>query len=130
VAAATGVASSSGTDSKAVATTPEDVDSPLVLYHVQQPDVQSASGPPPIVNRALEKASDAWLKLGEKKEGTVMRWFYDKGESLMDRMDYEEWALKNVHEGKGCKIADTAKGEVQEKIVVSCYCKVAITSRG
>lgn len=94
-------------------------DTPLILYHVQQPDVQSKNGPPPIVYKVLDKASDAWLKLGEKKPGSWMRWFYDKGESLMDRVDYEEWSLKNVHEGKGVKIADPAKGEVQEKIEVS-----------
>jgi hypothetical protein len=97
-------------------------DVPLTLYHIQQPDRKSQAGDPKYlqyVNKGLEKAADQWVKLGEKKEGSVMRWFYDKGESLMDRMDYEEWALKNVHEGQGVKIANTQKGEAQELIEVS-----------
>jgi len=118
-ATAAGAAGVAKTTSATGAATTSDAETPLVLYHVQQPDVKPTAGPPPIVNKALDKASEAWLKLGDKKEGSVMRWFYDKGESLMDRMEFEEWALKNVHEGKGVKIADPKKGETQEKITVS-----------
>jgi hypothetical protein len=42
----------------------------------------------------------------------------------MDRIEYEEWALKGVQEGRGVKIAK--EGGVQEKIEVSrigvCVC--------
>lgn len=121
--AASASASASGSTSAANGNGNGDGDeTPLTLYHIQQPNNKDESSSPKYVqyaNRALEKAQDQWVKLGEKKEGSVMRWFYDKGEGLMDRMDYEEWALKNVHENQGVKIADTEKGEAQELIEVS-----------
>ena len=36
----------------------------------------------------------------------------------MDRIEYEEWALKAVHEGRGVKIAK--EGEKQDMIEVRC----------
>ena len=89
-----------------------------MLYHVIQPTATPESGPPSLTTRALEKASDAWLKLGEKPKDSVMYWFYNRGERLMDRIEYEEWALKAIHEGQGLKIANTDKGEVQERIEI------------
>lgn len=46
-----------------------------------------------------------------------MYWFYEKGEKLMDRIEYEEWALKAVREGEGVKVAKD--GQVLERIEVS-----------
>lgn len=46
-----------------------------------------------------------------------MYWFYEKGEKLMDRIEYEEWALKAVREGEGVKVAKD--GKVLERIEVS-----------
>lgn len=67
--------------------------------------------------RALNKAADEWTKLSTKKPDSWMYWFWQKGEHMMDKIEYEEWALKNIHEGRGVKIA---KGEEkQEKIEVS-----------
>ena len=65
----------------------------------------------------MTKASDTWLKLGERPKDSWMGWFYAKGESLMDRIEYEEWALKGVHEGRGVRIAKA--GEKQERIEAS-----------
>ena len=65
----------------------------------------------------MTKASDTWLKLGERPKDSWMGWFYAKGESLMDRIEYEEWALKGVHEGRGVRIAKP--GEKQERIEAS-----------
>jgi hypothetical protein len=47
-----------------------------------------------------------------------MYWFHERGEKLMDRINYEEWALKAIHEGRGVKVADAKKGEKQEMIEV------------
>ncbi|WOO77930.1 putative protein [Vanrija pseudolonga] len=85
-------------------------ETPLILYHVQQPAPPASDGPPPLYQRALDRASNEWLKLGKKKEGSWMRWFFDKGEGLMDRIEYEEWSLKAIHEGQGIKI-DKASGK-------------------
>ncbi|TXT15876.1 hypothetical protein VHUM_00379 [Vanrija humicola] len=79
-------------------------ETPLILYHVQQPPPPESDGKPPLYQRALDRASDEWIKLGKKKEGSWMRWFFDKGEGLMDRIEFEEWSLKAVHEGQGIKI--------------------------
>lgn len=49
-----------------------------------------------------------------------MYWFYEKGEKLMDRIEYEEWALKAVREGEGVKVAKD--GQVLERIEVSRCC--------
>jgi SH3-like domain-containing protein len=93
---------------------------PLVLYHVSQPDATAESGPPSLSKRALNKASDVWVKLGEKDKKSVSYWFYKKGEGLMDKIEYEEWALKNVQEGRGVKILQKGEQGTQEKIEVSC----------
>lgn len=100
-------------------------ESPLMLYHVQQPDVPSASGKPPIYQRALDKAADEWNKLGHKPRNSWMFWFHERGEKLMDRINYEEWALKAVHEGRGVKVANAKKGEKQEMIEVGVRARVA-----
>lgn len=101
-------ASASSTDASAAAVAARET--PLILYHVQQPPPPASDGPPPLYQRALDRASNEWIKLGKKKEGSWMRWFFDKGEGLMDRIEYEEWSLKAIHEGQGIKI-DKASGK-------------------
>jgi hypothetical protein len=103
-------------------------DIPLILYQVSQPD-----SPPPsasssrytlsaLANRGLNGAQDQWLKLSKKKPDSWLFWFYTKGEGLMDKIEYEEWMLKGIHEGRGVGILteeDKKAGKVQEKIQVS-----------
>lgn len=94
-------------------------EAPLMLYHVQQPDPSTeGSGKQPFYQKALDKAAAEWNKLGKKPHNSWMYWFHAKGEKLMDRIDYEEWALKAVHENRGVKIADPKKGEKQDMIEV------------
>ncbi|EIW68462.1 hypothetical protein TREMEDRAFT_32078, partial [Tremella mesenterica DSM 1558] len=93
-----------------------DQTSPLLLFHVSQPDPSPESSPPSLTSRALQRASDAWLKLGEKPKDSWMGWFYSRGEGLMDKIEYEEWALKGVHEGRGVKLVKD--GEIQERIEI------------
>ncbi|BEJ14024.1 hypothetical protein CspHIS471_0311980 [Cutaneotrichosporon sp. HIS471] len=93
-------------------------EAPLMLYHVQQPDVPEAEGKPPIYQRVLDKAADEWNKLGHKPHKSWMYWFHERGEKLMDRINYEEWALKAIHEGRGVKIANAKKGDVQQMIEI------------
>lgn len=101
---------------------------PLILYQVSQPD-----SPPPSVNssrytlsalanRGLNGAQDQWLKLGTKKPDSWLYWFYTKGEGLMDKIEYEEWMLKGIHEGRGVSVLteeEKKAGKTQEKIEVS-----------
>lgn len=51
-----------------------------------------------------------------------MRWFYDKGEGLMDKIEYEEWALKSVQEGVGVKVGKDGKIADADRIEVSVIC--------
>lgn len=92
-----------------------------MLFQVVQPDPSAESGPPSYTQKALDKASDVWYKLGEKDPKSVLYWFYKKGEGLMDKIEYEEWALKAIHEGQGVKIAEKGKEAEQQKIEVSTW---------
>ena len=104
---------------------------PLMLFHVSQPpatspsvsgtdDPKEAQKQLPYHQRAINKASDYWLGLKAKPEGSWMRWFYDKGEGLMDKIEYEEWALKTVQEGVGLKVGKDGKVAEADRIEV-CY---------
>lgn len=55
--------------------------------------------PPPLTTRLLNKASDFWIGLGREDQKSIFDWkrrTYNAGEKLMDRIEYEEWALKGV----------------------------------
>jgi hypothetical protein len=90
-----------------------------MLFHVLQPDPAPEAGPPSLLKRGLDKASDTWYKLGQKDKKSVSYWFYRKGEGLMDKIEYEEWALKAIQENQGVKIAEKGKEGEQERIEVS-----------
>ena len=92
---------------------------PLILYQVCQPEAGDSAPQTGVaywVGRGLGIANSQWVKLGERDKKSWLYWFYSKGEGLMDRIEYEEWALKGVHEGRGVKIAQ--EGETQQKIEV------------
>ncbi|GAA5836253.1 hypothetical protein JCM11251_001443 [Rhodosporidiobolus azoricus] len=46
-------------------------------------------------NKAIDKAADLWAGLG-KAEGGWKKKTYDTGERMMDKIEYEEWALKAI----------------------------------
>nr|XP_031863986.1 uncharacterized protein CI109_000630 [Kwoniella shandongensis]KAA5531058.1 hypothetical protein CI109_000630 [Kwoniella shandongensis] len=111
-------APSSSTSSETASTspTPTHAKTPLILFHVSQPDPTPESVSPNLINKALAKASDTWLKLGEKDKNSWTYWFYARGEKLMDKIEYEEWALKAVKEGEGVRIDKV--GNVLDKIEI------------
>lgn len=101
-----------------------------MLFHISQPpatslavsgttDPKEAAKKLPYHQQAINKASDYWLGLKAKPEGSWMRWFYDKGEGLMDKIEYEEWALKSVQEGVGVKVGKDGKIADADRIEVS-----------
>ncbi len=92
-----------------------------MYFQALQPAPSAQTGPLPITDRLINKASEQWLKLGTKPKTSWMYWFYSKGEGLMDRIEYEEWQLKSVQENVGVKIANKAKGEQQQTVEV-CLC--------
>jgi hypothetical protein len=98
---------------------------PLLLFHISQPDASPEQGSQPLTTRLLEKASDQWLKLGSKDKKSWMFWFYKRGESLMDRIEYEEWSLKGVHEGRGVEIKKPGQDGEQQRIEVGWWYRLA-----
>ncbi|WVQ68425.1 uncharacterized protein L199_006633 [Kwoniella botswanensis] len=82
----------------------ESAKTPLLLFQTIQPDKPPSQGPPSLTSRALNKASDTWLNLGRKPKDSWTFWFYEKGEKLMDRIEFEEWSLKGIKEGQGVKV--------------------------
>ncbi|WVQ79729.1 hypothetical protein IAT38_001829 [Cryptococcus sp. DSM 104549] len=88
---------------------------PLLIFHVSQPAPDGSVKASPL-NRVLAKASDTWLKLGDKPKDSWMYWFYAKGEKLMDNIEFEEWALKAVKEGEGVRISK--EGEILDRIEI------------
>ncbi|BGP27981.1 uncharacterized conserved protein [Rhodotorula toruloides] len=78
---------------------------PPFLLHAVRQSLQSASvdakrQDQPIATRyahkAIDKAADLWAGLGKADEGTWKRRAYVLGERMMDRIEYEEWALKAI----------------------------------
>lgn len=47
------------------------------------------------------KAGEVWAGFGRGKEGGWKLWVYRGGEKLVDRMDFEELALKGIEPGEG-----------------------------
>ena len=91
---------------------------PLMLFHVVQPDPSAESGPPTLTKRAMDKAADVWYQFGQKDPKSWSFWIYKRGERLMDRIEYEEWSLKAIQEGQGVKIVPEGKEGKQERIEV------------
>ncbi|BGO96027.1 hypothetical protein NBRC10512_002445 [Rhodotorula toruloides] len=78
---------------------------PPFLLHAVRQSLQTASADAkrqdqPAVTRythkAIDKAADLWAGLGKADEGTWKRRAYVLGERMMDRIEYEEWALKAI----------------------------------
>ncbi|GAA5931204.1 hypothetical protein JCM1841_003487 [Sporobolomyces salmonicolor] len=79
---------------------------PLFLLHAHRPPPPSSSSSSsssstdapqlPILKRVEQKAADMWAGLGKGKEGSWKKRSYDLGERLMDKIEYEEWALKAI----------------------------------
>ncbi|GAA5883479.1 hypothetical protein JCM16303_003821 [Sporobolomyces ruberrimus] len=81
---------------------------PLFLLHAHRPrsTLPPSSTPPPssdgqqpklpLLTKATDKAADMWAGLGKGKEGSWKKRSYDFGEKLMDKIEFEEWALKSI----------------------------------
>lgn len=73
------------------------VDQMMIYYHfnLTPPDVakNKQSG---VLNRLTTKAADTWAGFGKAPKGSWKLRLYEHGESLADRMDFEELALKGI----------------------------------
>ena len=120
---------------------------PICTYIVQLPPPPTSTtssttpGSPttpaklPLSTRLLNKASDFWLSLG--KDGTepgkklaVFDWkrrTYAAGEKLMDRIEYQEWALKGVDPALGPGLR-AKEGEAESKDAASSSTSATTTT--
>ncbi|SOV08344.1 uncharacterized protein UDID_00610 [Ustilago sp. UG-2017a] len=58
----------------------------------------------PLTTRMLNKASAFWIDLGRTDQKSTLGWkrrTYVLGERLMDRIEYQEWALKGIDPAMG-----------------------------
>ncbi|GAA6048745.1 hypothetical protein JCM3770_003939 [Rhodotorula araucariae] len=78
---------------------PQGGDPPRFLVHAVRNSLASTSTDVPThtryIAKATDKAADLWSGLG-KAEGGWKKKTFVTGERLMDRIDYEEWALKSI----------------------------------
>ncbi|KAN0062289.1 hypothetical protein ACQY0O_005470 [Thecaphora frezii] len=75
---------------------------------------------PPLSARLLQKASTFWIDLGRTDKKSTFDWkrrTFVTGERLMDRIEYQEWALKGIDPALDPKLvaAEADKGSVGTK---------------
>ncbi|GAA5927350.1 hypothetical protein JCM3775_002523 [Rhodotorula graminis] len=74
-------------------------DPPRFLLHALRSSLASSTNDLPTttryLNKAINKAADLWAGLG-KADGGWKKKTYLTGERLMDRIEWEEWALKSL----------------------------------
>ncbi|GAA5937978.1 Mrx19p [Sporobolomyces koalae] len=80
-------------------------ETPLFLLHASRtrstlPQTpQAGQGDHPkvdLLTKATDKAADMWSGLGRADAGTWKKRSYDFGEKMMDKIEFEEWALKAI----------------------------------
>ncbi|KAI0357350.1 hypothetical protein OH77DRAFT_1588272 [Trametes cingulata] len=64
---------------------------------------------------AIAKASDLWAGLGKAPEGTWKRKAFLYGERLVDRLDFEELALKSLDPSLGPRLSNIVHASGKEK---------------
>ncbi|KAG6334698.1 hypothetical protein ID866_4397 [Astraeus odoratus] len=89
---------------------------PFVYYHFNlawsDAIENSSSWMSRLVNKLTLKATETWANLGKAPTGSWKMQLYEHGERLVDRLDFEELALKGVDPSLGPCIsnADIARG--------------------
>ncbi|PWZ02628.1 hypothetical protein BCV70DRAFT_196871 [Testicularia cyperi] len=72
----------------------------------------------PFTTRMLNKASAFWIDLGRTDQTSTFDWkrrTYTAGEKLMDRIEYQEWALKGIDPALGPHLMSKESKEIQDK---------------
>lgn len=72
----------------------------------------------PFTTRMLNKASAFWIDLGRTDQKSTFEWkrrTYVLGERLMDRIEYQEWALKGIDPAMGPHLIPRQHEQVESK---------------
>ncbi|KAH9969574.1 mitochondrial K+-H+ exchange-related-domain-containing protein [Russula dissimulans] len=90
------------------------VPSPLVYYHFQMPPkAENKRGG--WVDWATGKAASVWAKFGKAPENSWKFKIFTYGERLVDRVDFEELALKGVDPSMGPKLSHPRSPSEEQK---------------
>ncbi|GAA6015125.1 hypothetical protein JCM10207_003610 [Rhodosporidiobolus poonsookiae] len=88
---------------------PSSTHPPRFLLHAVRASLQSdtaqqrQSTSAAYIAKATDKAADLWSGLGKADEGTWKKRAYNTGEKMMDKIEYEEWALKALDPARAPK---------------------------
>ncbi|KZS92910.1 hypothetical protein SISNIDRAFT_485863 [Sistotremastrum niveocremeum HHB9708] len=91
---------------------------PFVYYHLQTtapPTSGEDAKQPGILKRVTEKAASTWASFGKAPEGNWRLRTFRYGERIMDRIDFEELALKSFDPAMGPRITKVINGESSEE---------------
>ncbi|EKM51624.1 uncharacterized protein PHACADRAFT_127350 [Phanerochaete carnosa HHB-10118-sp] len=86
----------------------------LTYYHFATPPPKQ-NGKRSWVQWATHKAADIWAGFGKAPEGHWKRRTFSYGESLVDRIDFEELALKSLDPSLGPKLSRFGHSEAEVK---------------
>lgn len=74
-----------------------------------------------LMQRIINRASDFWVNLGRTDVSSTLNWrrrTYLLGERIMDRIEYEEWALKGIDQGMGPALKELMEHEANKRPAV------------
>ncbi|KAI5119200.1 hypothetical protein M0805_004455 [Coniferiporia weirii] len=74
-------------------------------YYFQTPPPADSGGKPSLLKRVTGKATEIWADFGKAPEGSWKQRAFKYGERAVDRIDFEELALKSMDPSLGPKIA-------------------------
>ncbi|THH08889.1 hypothetical protein EW145_g2396 [Phellinidium pouzarii] len=97
-------------------------------YNFQTPPPVELNGKPSLLKRATGKASELWAGFGKAPEGSWKYRTFKYGERVVDRIDFEELALKSMDPSLGPKITQPGKSGLQlaeENNISVCNCYMA-----
>ncbi|KAH9980294.1 mitochondrial K+-H+ exchange-related-domain-containing protein [Lactifluus volemus] len=88
--------------------------SPLVYYHFQMPP-KAENKRTGLIDWATGKATSIWARFGKAPESSWKYKVFAYGERLVDRVDFEELALKGVDPSMGPKLSNPRSPTEEQK---------------
>ncbi|KAH9447754.1 hypothetical protein MJO28_011289 [Puccinia striiformis f. sp. tritici] len=77
----------------------------LIYFYAQPPPPQTTSDVPKpaqlrspsfLIKKLTDTGTKQWIKLADSKQGSLKLKIYNFGERMMDKIPFEEWALKTI----------------------------------
>jgi len=85
-----------------------------IYYHFQTPPpTDKPKVQPNLITKAMEKAAETWIGFGKAAAGSWKRRLFVYGERVVDRIDFQELALKSMDPSLAPKISKFGKSAVR-----------------